>query len=265
MHIPRTLCLFSLSGLFACSGLGIKADAGYAQLDLTGNMALAPTAGGVPLGTIKVDFEDNLGLRDSYGSPYGRVELAAGVASFTFSGLNYDKSGRGTLNASFGDIPVNAQVQTDLQLTNLKGAIHFDLLNLGIVRISPGVGVDLMDLNMDVTAVAGPGLGTTESLDVIAPIPIAFVQGEVDLGPVSGTLDVGGIKVNLKDFTNSNDTADVTFWDVEALLRWSPIPKLEVFGGYRWIHLEGDGKASGQDFAANLDLRGFILGGGIYF
>ncbi len=249
--------------LSACSGFGLRGDAGYANLDLNGNMALAPSAGGVNLGTIKVDLSDNLGIADTFGSPYARVEAGLGIASVTASALAFDKSAGGTLNASFGDISAGTAVRTDIQLKNVKGAVHFDLLNLfGLVRVSPGVGVDLMAINMDVSATAVPGL--SETIDAVVPVPILFLQGEVDLGSISAIADVGGVKADLKKLS-PDQTGDVTFWDAEALVRWNPTANFELFAGYRWVHVDGIGRVQNQDFAADLDLKGWLLGGGISF
>ncbi len=250
------LGLVSLAILASCSGFGIDVDAGYTSLELDGDIGLNPTVGGVNLDTVRADVQSDLGLSDKMKSAYGRIEAAAGIASFTFSGFDIDQDGTGQLTVQFGDIPLNTPVRTSIAMKNLKGAVHFDVINFGPVRLSPGIGVDLFDLNIDVQSVLVPTL--RESVDALAPIPMLFLQGEVDLGYLDFTADVGGMKINLQD-------GNGTFFDVEAILRVRPADYVELFAGYRYILLDVEGQADNQRFLGDLTLRGFMVGGGIYF
>ncbi|HHI81356.1 MAG TPA: hypothetical protein ENK02_15435 [Planctomycetes bacterium] len=253
--IPQKLRLlflpFALMSLTACNGLGIKVDGGYAQMEFSGDMKLAPSVTVPGLTLDPVDVQDNLGLDAKVGTPYGRVEMGFVLGSITASGFTHSQEGSGVLNARFGDLTASTPVTTSLDLRNAKAALHFDLLNLGVVRVSPGIGIDVFDINLDVKSTA-----LTETVDVIAPVPMVFVQGEVDFGAVEAVVDVGALKADVGD-------ASGTFFDVEALLRYSPTPKIHVFLGARLIRIDADGTADGQAFDLNLTLKGFM--GGIGF
>ncbi|MFQ5505286.1 MAG: hypothetical protein ACE5F1_10865 [Planctomycetota bacterium] len=235
--------------LQACSGIGITADAGVARWVADGDVSLGPSSGApVNLDNLLNNIGDVFGLDEGTETPYARVELSAPVASFTFSGFTYDTNADGVLANNFGDLLRGANVSTDAEIANLKGAVHFDLLNLGMVRISPGLGVDLLDLSI----AANSSLGT-EQVDALAPMPMLFVQGEVEIGPFDGVLDLGYFEANLPE-------ADGQFFDIEAILRWRPLERMELFAGYRMILADAKGDTVGQLFAADLQLSGWMAG-----
>ncbi|MCA8970961.1 MAG: hypothetical protein KDC95_14290 [Planctomycetes bacterium] len=246
----------TIAMLASCSGLGINVDAGYTSLELTGDIGLTPTS----ISTIppqRVDVEEGFGLKDAMSSPFGRVEAEVVVARIVASGFQIDQTGRGALSVQFGDIPLSTPIESTLEMTNLKGAILFDLLDLGPVRISPGIGADYFDLKLDARSLAVTTL--RESLDATAPVPLIFVQGEVDLGYFDIVADVGAMKANVQDI-------DGTVLDVEVLARFRPIDHVELFAGYRHITLDVEGLADdNQKYLGDLTLRGFMVGGGIYF
>ena len=75
---------------------------------------------------------------------------------------------------------------------------------------------------------------------------------------VAATLDVGFMDADLGDATG-------TYWDIEALLRFTPVSYLELFAGYRLATMEAAGVAGDRDFYADIELSGFLLGGGLTF
>ncbi len=250
-YVRLALLPLAFMSLTACNGLGIKVDGGYAQMEFSGDMKLAPSTTIPGLTLDPVDVQDDLGLDAKVGTPYGRVEMGFVLGSITASGFTHDQDGSGTLTTRFGDLTASTPVTTSLELRNAKVALHFDLLNLGVFRVSPGIGLDVFDINLNVSS-----LSLTEQIDVIAPVPMAFVQGEIDLGAVEAVIDVGALKADVGD-------ASGMFLDVEALLRYSPTPKIHAFVGARLIRIDANGNADGQDFDLNLTLKGFM--GGIGF
>lgn len=238
--------------LASCSTYHLRAYAGYMRPVLSGNVGLSNSGGA----SANVDAKDGLGLSEA-SSPYGRVDAGLSVLNLTASGFRYDDRGDGTLEAAFGGINAGVPVHSDAQMLVLKGAASFTLVDLGFLRLSPGFAVDYMDLNLDVTS-RSPAPPATESLDVNAPVPMPFVQGEVELGPVAATLDVGGIAIDI-------DQVNGTYLDIEGLVRVQPIDHLEVFAGYRWIQFDAKGTAGGQDYDADVTMQGVIVGAGVTF
>ena len=237
--------------LTSCGIARVSGYAGYTQTQLSGDLGLAP--GSLSVNT-SADVEDDLNLGES-GSPYVRVEAGGGPISVTVSAFRYDSSADGTLTGSFGNIPAGFAVQTDAEIINLKAAVMFDLINFGVVRISPGLAVDYFDIDVQVTATS---FSAFDRVDVVAPVPMLFVQVAADVGPVGATVDLGGISVDLPD-------AEGTFFDLEAMLRVEPFDHVELIAGYRWISIDADGEADGQAFDADLELQGWFVGGGVTF
>ena len=83
-----------------------------------------------------------------------------------------------------------------------------------------------------------------------------FVQGEIDMGILDATVDVGWISIDL-------DEIGGTWWDVEGLATFNLFPALEIFAGYRYISADVDGTADGQLFDTDLEIQGFTAGMGI--
>jgi hypothetical protein len=237
----------------ACASPRLNGYAGYAQTRLQGDVGLASGSSV----TADVDVEDDLGLEKS-GSPYARLEAGLGPFGLTASALHYDSAENGVLTVDFGNIIVGGMaavaVHTDAELFNAKAALTIDVVDVGGFRLSPGVGVDYIDMDVRVSA----PLGAFDEIDVQAPVPMLFLQAAGDVGPVAATVDFGGMSIDLPD-------AEGTFLDIEALVRVQPVDHLELIAGYRWIHIDADGVASGQAFDADLALHGWLVGGGITF
>jgi hypothetical protein len=225
------------------------------QTSLSGDVALEPSSGGVALGSIRTDLEDDLGLNDESGSLHARIELETEIGRWNASVFRHTDSGTGVLDSTFGNIPAGTPVDASLSLTNLKAAWMYDF-DTGVVRLSPGIGIDLFDIETSVRSVTP--VTAFEEVEVLAPVPMVFLQAELDLDIVAATVDAGGMSIDLRD-------AAGTYWDLEGLLRVPVVDHIEVFGGFRYIHIDADGTADGQRFDASLDLTGWIVGGIVRF
>lgn len=250
----RTGLLFCLLLLGSCGSAGLKVFAGYTQVEMSGTVALDSSVGGVDLGTIQVDLEDDLGLTDEVGSPYGRAEVDLGLIHLTGSGFIYDEQSTGTLSFDFGDITFGSTVESDIEIMNFKGAITFDMVDVGPLRLSPGVGVDLFDIDMNIRSTAP--IVVSERVEILTPVPMLFLQTELDFGPVGAMLDTGWMSLDLGDVKG-------TWIDIEGLATFNMFSAFEIFAGYRYISIDTDGDADGQAFEADVELQGWIVGGGI--
>ena len=248
--------LAALVGLLVCASctqLQTTAQAGYTSMAISGDIALAPGAGGP---TIHQDVDSALGLGDAVGSPYARVQFDFGVPVLTASAFTFEEQGRGTLNAQFGNITAGTAVASDLRFTNVKASLAFDVIPLGVVKIAPGLAVDGFDLRMHVQDLAAT---VTEDLTVQAPLPMGFVRAEADLGLVGAVGEFGYSRLpKIED-------AKGTFWDAELLVELHTGSSLHLFAGYRAIGLDAEGTTDGQDFAADLRVTGWTIGGGFRF
>lgn len=244
------LCLLPLFA--GCTTYDLRAYAGYQNTKLTGEIGLAPTGNTLP--PQKIDLEQDLGIQDESDSIYLRGELALLSFRGTLSAFTYEESGNGTLSAQFGDLTVNTPVASDIEIGSLKGALTYDL-NFGPVRLSPGVAVNYLDFESTVTAL---NVVAFETLDLDAPVPLLYAQGEVEFFGLSGQLDIGWIDANIED-------VDGMVWDIEAMLRYEMFSKVELFAGYRFISAEVSGDADGQNFDGEFEFSGWFVGGGIRF
>lgn len=254
MHKLSTLMLLALAALPSCMPFHASAQAGYTQMAVDGNIALATSGSGLS-GTVDQGFDSAFGLGDERGSPYARLQLDAGVPVITISGFTFEETGTGQLSSQFGVMAPGTNVISNLKFTNLKGSLAFQI-DLGPVAVSPGVALDYFDLEMSVRDTGGLA---QENIDVLAPVPMAFLRGEASLGVVAAVAEIGYIRVpQIREIEG-------TFWDVEAMLEVRPMPMLNFFAGYRFLHVDGKGNVDNQDFATDLDVSGWMIGGGVRF
>jgi hypothetical protein len=252
--LPIASLLAIATGAASCLQLKMTGQTGYAQMAVDGNIALSPTGGsGSPI--IDQDFNSAFGLGDDQSSPYARVQLDLGVPVLTVSGFTFEENGSGTLNAQFGNITAGTDVDSKLRFSNLKASLAFQF-DLGPVAVAPGIAVDLFDLQLHIQDTAG---FANEDIDVIAPVPLAFLRGEVDLAVVAAVAEIGYV-----DIPDLNGIAG-RFWDAELTAEVRPAPMFHLFAGYRALHLDSHGTIDDQDFAANMDVSGWVAGGGIRF
>lgn len=254
MSIRLLVAAGVIATLPSCFQLELQAHAGYANLAVDGNLGYQD---GGAVGSIDQDVESAFGLGDEQGTPMVRAELDTGVQVLSVSGFVFDDEGQGVLQAQFGDEPllsVGAPVNTQFDLTNIKGSYLFDI-GLGPVTLSPGIAIDYFDLDMAVSDVFGI---VTEDVELQAPIPLAMVRGEVELGPVRARAEVGYMAVEVDD-------VDGSMLDAEAMIYYQPVSMLDLFAGYRHLNLAVDGEIDGDAFDTDITIAGWVIGGGIRF
>lgn len=252
MKSIRILLLASVAllPLASCYQLELQAQAGYAQLSVDGDV-------GYQNGSVaaqKQGIDDALGLGDGQGSPYVRAMADFGVPQLSVSALQFEEQGSGQLAFDFGTLTGTTPVESDLELFNAKAAYAFQI-PVGPVSISPGIAIDYLDLDV---SVRDASFGTTEQFDLQAPVPLAFLRGEAELGPVRGLLEIGYIEADIDD-------VDGSLLDAEAMVLFQPTSLLELFVGYRHLQLQLDGLLDGDRIDADLTLSGFMIGGGLRF
>jgi hypothetical protein len=244
----------AVATLPSCFQLEVSAHAGYAQLAVDGDLGYV--SGAAPA-AISQDLESAFGLGDDQGRPYARVALDTGVQVIAVSAFTFEESGTGVLEASFGDsgtLVAGTSVRSDLELWNAKASYAFEL-ELGPVSIAPGICANYLDLDLRVRDLIGLA---DERAELQAPVPMAFVRGTVGLGVVSGVVEIGYMAIDVDD-------VDTEFLDVEVLAMVHPTPLLDLFAGYRLLALDAEGEIDGDAFDADLQVGGFVVGGGVRF
>ncbi|MFY9344873.1 MAG: hypothetical protein WAT39_20435 [Planctomycetota bacterium] len=256
MRLSFLVAAAVLSTLPACFQFEITAQAAYAQMSIDGDLGYVQGSGANPA-TIQQDVKSAFGLGDDQGIPYGRLTIDTGVPVIAVSGFVLEDEGTGVLQASFGDsglLNAGAPVRSEFTMANAKISYAFEI-PIGPVSFMPGLAVDYIDLDVEIADLIGI---TTERVQLQAPIPLGFARLEVDLKWFSAVAEVGYLEVDVEDVNTS-------LLDIEALLMFHPTSLLNLFAGYRSIEFEGDGIIDNDSFATDLQISGFMVGGGLRF
>lgn len=233
----------------------IEAHAAYARFTTEGDVGLETSSGRID----RVDTA-SLGLDDAADLPYLQARLQTFAGNLNASAFRLEQSGRGQLGADtgFGGIGgggVPTAVQSDLEISNLKAFYSFDIVDLEVFRIGPGVGVDIFDIETTVASTDVP-VGGFERIDVLAPVPMLFVDASASLFGLRADVEAGWMSASLED-------ASGTWFDIEARLLYEVVDHIDLMAGYRYISIDADGDADGQAFDAELAVHGWYVGGGV--
>ncbi len=252
MRIHSLFVAAPLLALPSCYQFEVSAQAAYAQLALDGDFGYQ---NGATSAVVSQDIESAFGLGEDQGTPYGRLTFDTGVPIVTISGFLFEETGTGVLAADFGDIDAGVAVNTDFELTNAKASYALQI-RLGPVTLAPGVAADYIDLNVDVQDVFG---AVRETAELSAPVPLAYLRAEVEIGPFAAVAEGGYMDIDI------DDDVSTKLLDLEALVEFRPGDLLDFFVGYRHLALEANGLVDGDTFDADVTLSGFFVGGGLRF
>ena len=223
---------------------------GYVATELGGDISL--DSGG---GSNEQGVSSAFGLGDTQGSPYLRGQVRAGGPVFTGSVLYVQDSGDGQIDGGFGSLDPNANVRSDFNMGLAKVSAAYEIA-LGPVSVAPGLMVDVWAFDF---AAESTVAGISEEIDELLVIPMPFVRAEAGLGDFAAVGELGYVEID-----GIGDT-DGAFLDAEVMLEYYPVPFTSVFVGYRHVEIDGDGSSGDDAFSADLDLRGWMIGGGIRF
>ena len=234
-----------------CVPVGVTAEAGFTMVALRGDLALASDGGAA----VSQDVDQGFGLGSDRGSPWLRAEADLGALVFTGSWFELRESGEGVLDGSFGGLTAATPVRSELELgvAKLSAVYEFDL---GLVKLAPGVLVDMLDLDFQVRDLT---LGNREQVDEILLLPMPFVRVEAGLGPLRAIGEAGYLE--LPDL----DGSEGRFCDLEAMLQWSVAPLAHLFVGYRSLAIDASGDSGSDSFEVDVGITGWSVGGGLRF
>ncbi len=253
LRTPLLLSVLLVSA--GCHGVELTTGAAYLNTNLRGDAALGPSTGSVAIGERLVDLDGDAGLEDRDSSVYMFGEAVAQRWRLHASAFRRDDAGNGTLPAGFGDIPAGTPVAADIDLTNIRVALTYDVVSEPGYWVGLGVAGDYFDWDLDVVSHATLARESVRS-DVLVPMPYVRA-GFTDKG-MTGTLAFGGMGGDLGD-------GDGTWLDFEAMLSYRVTRWFEVLGGYRWARIDGDGVVDGRAYIGDFDLSGWFVGGALHF
>ncbi|MFK7739002.1 MAG: hypothetical protein AB8H80_01670 [Planctomycetota bacterium] len=245
-------CLFAFVG---CAGQTYRVDAGPMFIRARGEVALASSANNGKLDPPNANqsIDGNMGLGDTEPSPYLRFETNADEHRFRVSGFLLDEDGDGVLASPYGNIAAGTQVQTSMEFFAIRTNYAYQFLRNENWRL--GIGGQVGWYSLDVAARA-PGGREEVQTSVIVPMP--FVEAEWLWRDLTVGANFGIMAGDLGD-------ARGRYWDFEAYGNWQIDPDFGVKFGYRYLLLDGYGRATGRDFDADVDVQGLFVTAGIRF
>jgi hypothetical protein len=236
--------------LFAAAEGGIMGWGSF-RLDLwlpalDGN--LSDQAGG------SVEVTTELGLDSTEVIVVPRMLLSMGRIGLLVDAYRFQTEGNGTITGTFTfggiDFTVNENVQSDLDITNIRGLMTVAVIDNDVLRISLMGGISYYDFNVTVTG----QLSGTGSVSAPVPVPLLGVLGQAKFGPLLLEVEVSGLTAAYGDF-------DISYLDVQASVGFQFLKIVAVRAGYRLVSI--DGTIEGYSVDGVLD--GFFVGGSVNF
>jgi hypothetical protein len=226
----------------------------FLRTRMDGDVSLGPSSGAAGTNS---DINDDLGLGNSTSAPMLTATAPTAWGRLGASTFWFNDSTNGTLGSgAYGDLAAGSQVRSDFEFTNVKAWWTFDAYLSENVRVSPGIALDVFDLNLDVSA-AGPAQ-RFENLDLLAPVPMPFLDGEARFGDFFFAGQAGAMRIDLGDGTG-------TYWDLEGRLGYLVDDKVEFHTGYRAVGIDAAGDAGDRKAAVDLTVHGWFVGGSFRF
>lgn len=242
-----------LVALASCTPQTFRVDVGAMLAQAGGKIALQDAGGTLNLGGEKNDIDADLGVGEIEASPYVRLEWEHENHRVRVHGFGFDSEGTGVLSNDFGGLVPGSNVTTSLRFFSAAASYGYECWGNEQFRLA--LGGQLGVYSMDVAARSGVGREEI-GMDVVVPMP--FVEFETYLGGFTFGINGGIMAADLGD-------GDGTYADVEGYTRFQLTNEIDLFGGYRFIMMDGDATADGRDFEADVDVQGFYFGGGIRF
>jgi hypothetical protein len=250
MKLQRLLFV-TLSILFAaCAGQTYRAEVGPMFARARGEFALANSSQALAPNN---SIDGNLGLGDSEVSPYVALRTDIDRHRVRLNGFYIDSEGSGTLGPAYGDIPAGSQVQTTMDMFAIASNYSYEVLRGDRYRL--GLGAQLGYYSLDVSARTTTGREQVTT-DVVVPMP--YVEAEAFWRDLTVGASMGIMSADLGD-------ANGRYWDIEAYANWALNNKFDLKFGYRYLLLDGYGRASSRDFDADVDVQGIYFSAGVRF
>lgn len=250
MKLLKLLSLLALLSFTACVGRTYRAEVGPMFARARGEFALANSAQFLPPNN---SLDGNMGLGDTEVSPYVAFRSDYRKHRVRLNGFYLDSEGSATLANAYGNIAAGTQVRTSMDFFAIAGNWTYEVLRRENYRI--GLGAQAGYYSLDVAARSTGGREEVTS-EVFVPMPYLELEGfwkdftfGANMGIMAGDLgDANGRYIDLEGYAN-----------------WAVSDRFDVKAGYRYLLLDGYGRASSRDFDADVDVQGLYLSAGIRF
>lgn len=257
MKLQNALSVSLLFAFAACAGQTYRVDTGPMFVRARGEFALANSSQVMPPGN---SLDGNLGLGDNEVSPYIGFRTDIDKHRVRVNGFYLDTEGSGTLSGadqeqtSHGDILAGTDVQTSMDFFAIVSNYSYEVWRRDYYRVA--LGAQLGFYSFDVTVRAADGGREEVTSEVMVPMP--YVEAEAYWRDFTFGTNMGIMAGDLGD-------ANGRYIDFEAYASWAINQSYDLKAGYRYILLDGYGRASSRDFDADVDVQGLHISGGIRF
>lgn len=255
MKLQRLVLSVSPFVLVACAGQTYRVDAGPMFVRARGEIALAGTISGNQNGALAGNngLDNAMGLGDVEASPYLRVESDIDRHRVRAHGFLLDSEGSGTLGRPYGNILAGSQVQTSSEFYAFACNYGYEVLRQENLRLAVGAQIGLYGLD-----IAARSSGGRESVETSAVVPMPFVEAEWFWHDLTVGANLGVMSADLGD-------ANGRYVDFEAYGNWQLDESWGLRAGYRYLVLDGYGRATSRDFDADVDMQGLFVSAGVRF
>jgi hypothetical protein len=252
--IPRQLIwpLLTLT-MVACAGQTYQGNVGPMFARARGEIALAGSANnGRSLGPAN-SIDNDMGLGQTEASPYIEFQTDIDKHRIRANGFYLDSDSSGQLSNAYGNIAPNTITQTSMQFFAIASNYSYEVLREDAYRV--GLGGQLAFYSLDVSA-RSPGGREEVTTEVLVPMP--YIEAEAywqDFTVGASSAIMAG------DFGDARGR----YWDLEAFGTWHIDERYDLKIGYRYLLLDGNGRASERDFDADVNVQGMYITGGFRF
>jgi len=232
IYLALSLLLVALLLPASSSAFEIGARGYYWFPSLDGNVQVDETA---IIGTT-INFEKDLGIEDE-NYPSVEVFLGGGKHHLSLTYTNIDYSGEKTLTRiiTFNgqDYAINAVVNSSIEYRMMDLYYQYDFLNLENVAagFSLGAVLQVKYLDGDVGLKSTTPINIDEKQDFTLPIPMIGLN--LHMGILADVLEarVKGTAIGY---------AGNTIYELMGDISWTPLPFLDIHGGYKTFVIDID-------------------------
>ena len=250
MRTPHLILALLAAG---CSAPKLELIPRFQQFEIEGDFAASST------GISAKNSLSDLGIDDDPVEFSPRVDFSAGGFEITadYLDVSYQGTGDVTEEIEFGGetFLVGTTVDSEIDLKIGRAVATWDFVPTDTFDLGLGVGAGLADAR---AFIRDQGTGNSSETDEKAPFPFLAARARVALGNLSAEVLAGALEFEADD-------VDASYWDVDAMIRWSVIGgdehlALSLIGGYRFMMLDLEYVDGGDLIDIEADLDGPYLG-----
>ncbi len=186
-----------------------------------------------------------------------RADLDFGMPRIMLSAQSSTHDGSGTLSTALTDangnsIPINAPVDSTLDLGLYQGVVTWDFFPTDIGELGLGFGVVGVDVKGSITDTTVGG--DTLDLDEFAPIPVLALRGGVELAGFEFSGMLNGMKLGVSD-------TDLYFLDLDLFARYAFFGgddrmRFSLGLGYRRVDIDLESNEGGERIVLDAGFSG---------